>query len=216
MNEAPDLAHEAFVAGLPIWIRPCRVEDLPELEWCDAHREHREIAERAFAEMERSEQLIWVADMSGFLAGQICLDLSRDRLWAARVFPALRGRGIASRLARVAERELTARGRPSAWVAVEVENTAALRFWMREGYRLMPVPVQSTVQLLEKDLTGAFGRAAISPTPAPLEPVGQQAAAPSGARGAGVAVRRLPLDSWLGRGRRPAARSGRKLRRPCR
>jgi ribosomal protein S18 acetylase RimI-like enzyme len=168
MNEAPDLAHEAFVAGLPIWIRPCRVEDLPELEWCDAHREHREIAERAFAEMERSEQLIWVADMSGFLAGQICLDLSRDRLWAARVFPALRGRGIASRLARVAERELTARGRPSAWVAVEVENTAALRFWMREGYHVadlvheawsyvtpdgVHVEVQSSLQVLGKDLT---------------------------------------------------------------
>ena len=117
--------------------------------------------------MEQGAQLMLVADVGGFPVGQIWVDLSRDRLWAARVFPALRGRGIGSRLARAAEHELAARGRPRAWVAVELENTAALHFWMREGYQLaelareawsyvtpggVQLALQSSLQLLEKDL----------------------------------------------------------------
>jgi len=170
MNEAPDLDRETFDARVPVWIRPCRAEDLPELEWCGVYREHRAIAERTFAATESGTQLMWVADVGGFPVGQIWLDLARDRLWAARVFPALRGRGIGSRLARVAERTLDMRFRPSAWVAVEVANTAALRFWMREGYHVadvvheacryvtpggVEVEVQSSLQVLGKDLTEA-------------------------------------------------------------
>jgi GNAT superfamily N-acetyltransferase len=146
MNEAPDLVHQSFVARVPVWIRPCRAEDLPELEWCGAYREHRAIAERTFAAAQAGTQRMWVADVGGFPIGQIWLDLARDRLWAARVFPAMRGRGIGSRLARVAE----------------------LRFWMHEGYRVadlvheawsyvtpdgVPVEVQSSLQVLGKDLT---------------------------------------------------------------
>jgi hypothetical protein len=80
----------------------------------------------------------------------------------------MRGRGIGSRLARVAERELVARFRQNATVAVEVANSAALRFWMREGYHVVDlvheawshvtpdgvdVEVQSSLQVLGKDLT---------------------------------------------------------------
>jgi len=43
MNEAPDLDRETFDARVPVWIRPCRAEDLPELEWCGVYREHRAI-----------------------------------------------------------------------------------------------------------------------------------------------------------------------------
>jgi ribosomal protein S18 acetylase RimI-like enzyme len=167
MNEAPDLEDERFLVVVPISIRSCRADDLPELEWCGAYREHRDIAARTFTAMERGAQLMWVADMGGFPAGQIWVDLEQDRLWAARVFPALRGRGIGSRLARFAERQLAARGRPRASVAVEVANIAALRFWIREGYRpadlvteawsyVTPDGVRveklSSLHLLEKDL----------------------------------------------------------------
>ena len=38
MNEAPDLTHETFDALIPVWIRPCRAADLPELEWCGAYQ----------------------------------------------------------------------------------------------------------------------------------------------------------------------------------
>jgi len=168
MNEAPDLAHQSFIARVPVWIRPCRAEDLPELEWCGTYREHRAIAERTFAATQAGTQRMWVADVGGFPIGQVWLDLARDRLWAARVFPAMRGRGIGSRLARIAERELVARFRSTATVAVEVANSAALRFWMHEGYRVadlvheawsyvtpdgVPVEVQSSLQVLGKDLT---------------------------------------------------------------
>ena len=110
---------------------------------------------------------MWVADLGGFPVGQIWADLQHDRLWAARVFPALRGHGIGSRLVRVAERALAARGRSGCSVAVEIGNTAALRFWLREGYRpgdlvdeawsyVTPDGVRverlSSLQLLAKDL----------------------------------------------------------------
>ena len=216
-HEAPDLPHETLVAGVPIWIRPCRAEDLPELEWCGAYREQRELAERTFAAMERGAQLMWVADVGGFPIGQIWVDLSRDRLWAARVFPALRGRGIGSRLARVAERELGARGRPTASVAVEVENTAALRFWMREGYRLVDLAHESTLQLLEKDLREtAPGRAAISPSVARPEVAVQRWSFRFGNRDARVEARKWPWDSWRRIGRPRPARTGGTARRPCR
>jgi ribosomal protein S18 acetylase RimI-like enzyme len=214
MNEAPDLARETLVTGVPVWIRPCRAEDLPGLEWGGVYREQRELAEQTLAAMERGEQLMWVADVGGFPVGQIWLDLAHDRLWAARVFPALRGRGIGSRLARAAERELTARGRFTAWVAVEEENTAALGFWMSEGYR--PVAVQSRVQLLEKDLTGSLKRAAISPGSAPLEPAGPQSASPAGRRGARVGARTWLWDSWPRRDRPRRSRTEAAGRRRCR
>jgi ribosomal protein S18 acetylase RimI-like enzyme len=168
MNDAPDLSHSTFETRVPVWIRRCHAEDLPELEWCGVYREHRAIAERTFAAMQAGTQRMWVADVGGFPVGQIWLDLARDRLWAARVFPAMRGRGIGSRLARVAERELVARFRQNATVAVEVANSAAVRFWMREGYHVVDlvheawshvtpdgvhVEVQSSLQVLGKDLT---------------------------------------------------------------
>lgn len=175
MIEAPDLSEQRFVALIPVSIRPGRAEDLPALEWCGAYREHRELLARTFAATERGTQLMWVADLGGFPVGQIWADLERDRLWAARVFPALRGRGIGSRLARVAEHALHARGRSAASVSVEMGNTAALHFWMREGYRVaglvceewshvtpdgMRVEVLSSLQRLEKDLTEASPGAA--------------------------------------------------------
>jgi GNAT superfamily N-acetyltransferase len=167
MNEAPDLVEDSFVALIPISIRPCRVDDLPALEWCGAYREHREILARTFAAVEGGTQLMWVAELGGFPIGQIWVDLLQDRLGAARVFPALRGHGIGSRLVRAAERALSARGRSGSSVAVEIGNSAALRFWMREGYRpadvvdeawsyVTPDGVRverlSTLRLLEKDL----------------------------------------------------------------
>lgn len=175
MIEAPDLSEQRFVSLIPISIRPCRIEDLAALEWCGAYREHRELLARTFAATERGTQLMWVADLGGFPVGQIWADLERDRLWAARVFPALRGRGIGSGLARVAEHALHARGRPAASVAVEMGNTAALQFWMREGYRVaglvredwshvtpdgVRVEGLSSLQRLEKDLTEASPGAA--------------------------------------------------------
>jgi len=96
MNEAPDLARETFDSRVPVWIRPCRAEDLPDLEWCGVYREHRAIAERTFAAMESGAQLMWVADVGGFPVGQIWLDLARDRLWAAADSPPPRRAAIAA------------------------------------------------------------------------------------------------------------------------
>jgi GNAT superfamily N-acetyltransferase len=124
-----------FAVSVSFTIRLCRAEDLPALEWFGSFRDHRGIIERTFAEMERGEQLMWVADRRGFPAGQIWLNLALGRLWAARVFEPLQGLGIGKRLARVAERALFVRQRRLAAVTVELANARARRFWMAEGYR---------------------------------------------------------------------------------
>src|SRR3954469_14888682 len=126
---------QAFSVSVPFTIRLCRADDLPGLEWFGSFRDHRAIIERTFAEMQRGEQLMWVADRRGFPAGQIWLNLAVGRLWAARVFWPLQGLGIGKRLAQVAERALFLRHRRFASVTVELTNARARRFWIGEGYR---------------------------------------------------------------------------------
>ena len=127
---------ERFIARVPFTIRLCRVDDLANLEWFGMFRDHRQLIERTFAEMQRGEQLMWVAERHGFPGGQIWLDLRRNLLWAARVFWPLQGCGIGRYLTRTAEAALSARGRTRASVTVEEDNSSALRFWIREGYHL--------------------------------------------------------------------------------
>jgi GNAT superfamily N-acetyltransferase len=124
-----------LVAAVPFTIRPCRAADLRALEWCGEFRPHRRIIEQTFLEAASGEQLMWVADVGGFPAGQLWVELRRLRLWAARVFPALQGCGIGAALVAAAEDDLVARGHGRCSVAVETANPRALRFWTRVGYR---------------------------------------------------------------------------------
>jgi GNAT superfamily N-acetyltransferase len=158
---------ERRVARVPFSIRPCRAEDLRPLEWCGQHRAHRQIIEQTFAATANGEQLMWVADVGGFPAAQLWVELRSVRLWAARVFPALQGCGIGAALVEAAEDDLGARGHRRGSVAVETTNARALRFWLRAGYRPVtrvierwgyqtpegvPVETTSELDLLEKEL----------------------------------------------------------------
>lgn len=157
-----------LVARLPFTIRLCRADDLADLEWFGTFRDHRQLIERTFGEMQRGDQLMWVAERQGFPAGQIWLDLRRTRLWAARVFWPLQGCGMGRWLTRVAEAELAVRGRSQVSVTVEEGDSSALRFWTRQGYHLagrvierwsydtpdgVHVDAIQDQQLLEKELT---------------------------------------------------------------
>lgn len=170
MAEPHPVSSERFVVHVPCAIRSCSAHDLRALEWQGCFRDHRAIIERTFAQAERREQLMWIADVQGFPAGQLWLDLRLDRIWAARVIPPLQGRGIGARLVQVAERALAARGRARISVAVEVSNARALRFWNRQGYRPLQrivepwsydtpdgrhVEMASELDVLEKELTEA-------------------------------------------------------------
>ena len=136
MDQLSALGVERFIARVPFTIRLCRADDLADLEWFGMFRDHRQLIERTFEEMQRGEQLMWVAERHGFPAGQIWLDLRRSLLWAARVFWPLQGCGMGRYLTRVAEGALSARGRTRASVTVEEDNSSALRFWIRQGYHL--------------------------------------------------------------------------------
>ena len=135
MPESDATLADLHVARVPFAIRRCRADDLGSLEWFGEFRDHREIIERTFAQTGAGTQAMWIADVNGFPAGQLWVDLQRDRLWAARVLQPLRGCGLGSALTRRAERDLAARGRTHAAVSVETGNPCGLRFWLRAACR---------------------------------------------------------------------------------
>jgi ribosomal protein S18 acetylase RimI-like enzyme len=119
-------------------IRPCRRGDLRALEWGDVFRGERTRFARVFAVAEHGGMAMLVAERAGHHAGQIWIDLARDRaravLWALRVKPEHRGRGIGTAL--VAAGERVARGADRTCVELEVEphNARARALYERLGY----------------------------------------------------------------------------------
>jgi ribosomal protein S18 acetylase RimI-like enzyme len=132
------LARPVIVAEVEI--RPCRAEDLPQLEWYGIFRDHRELFDRAFARHMLGENVMLVADLGLFPVGQAWVDLTKNRgdrsayIWAVRVFPFLRGLGIGTRLLEASE--AIALGHDCRWaeVGVEKDNPDARRLYERLGY----------------------------------------------------------------------------------
>jgi ribosomal protein S18 acetylase RimI-like enzyme len=122
-------------------IRPCTERDLESLEWDGRFTAQREIIREAFAAQERGDGLMLLADVHGFPAGQVWIDLVRKQarqtgvLWAVRVYPFLRAFGIGTRLVGTAERALRERGCLWSELGVERTNLEARGFYERLGYR---------------------------------------------------------------------------------
>lgn len=133
---------DRFIVSIAVTIRLCQEADLPLLEWFGLFTAHREIIRTAFERQRRGENLMLVAVENGFPVAQAWVDLTRydDRgaglLWAVRVFPAFRGKGIGRRLITLAERLLRERGFSAAEIGVEKHNGDALRLYERLGYRI--------------------------------------------------------------------------------
>ena len=131
---------QEFNVSLPVTIRKCAAEDLPELEWFGLFTQDREIIRDVFRRQERGESLMLVADVNGHPVGQVWIDLSTLRpqstgwLWAVRVFPWFERLGIGRLLIRGAEQALRRRGFDYAELAVDKHNPAA-GFYERLGYR---------------------------------------------------------------------------------
>src|SRR3954454_10951371 len=121
-------------------IRPCRPEDLPQLEWYGLFRDHRQLFEHTFARHMLGENVILVADLGHFPVGQACIDLVKKHaertayIWAVRVFPFLRGLGIGSRLIQAGEAIAREQHCTSAEIGVEKDNPDARRLYERLGY----------------------------------------------------------------------------------
>ncbi|HEX7048874.1 MAG TPA: GNAT family N-acetyltransferase [Longimicrobiales bacterium] len=131
-----------FAITFDIGIRTCTRGDLDALEWFGLFTEHRELIHRAFQRQEHGEVVMLLADANGFPVGQTWIDLvakadlSIGVLWAVRVFPIFRRKGIGTRLLHAAETVLRRRGFARAEIGVEKDNHDARRLYERLGYRL--------------------------------------------------------------------------------
>lgn len=139
MIDTPD-ALARMVVNVDVLVRACRADDLTRLEWFGLYTHHREIFETAFARHLRGENIMLVADLKGFPAGQAWIDLTKHQpqqigyIWAVRVFPVLRDLGIGTLLMEAAEQVLVQRDVAVAEVGVEKDNPDARRLYERLGY----------------------------------------------------------------------------------
>ncbi len=132
---------ELFTVSLSLKIRPCVEEDIPALEWFGMFTAQRELLEAAWARCRAGDNPMLVADLGGFPAAQVWIDLARRApqpiavLWALRVLPCLQGLGIGARLLAAAEAEILRCGRRIAEIGVEKQNPSARRLYERLGYQ---------------------------------------------------------------------------------
>ena len=131
---------------LPLTVRLAREEDLAGLEWYGLLTRQRALIREAFERQQHGSNLMLLACRGDAPVAQVWVELDRYRedaaglLWAVRVFPALQGLGIGSRLIAAAEHELVKRDRRWSVIGVERDDDGACRLYERLGYqRLQPV-----------------------------------------------------------------------------
>jgi ribosomal protein S18 acetylase RimI-like enzyme len=128
-----------------IHIRPAVRSDLPAFEWEGEYRQYRWMYQRAMQEAERGRRMIFVAEATTGVIGQIFVQLYVGKAIRAgvdsayfhsfRVRPAFRNRGVGSRLIEEAERAVQALGYERVVIAAAQDNPAALRLYQRLGFR---------------------------------------------------------------------------------
>ena len=129
----------------PIRIRYATVEDLKALEWGGEYAHYSRLFRRAIEEAQHGRRVLLLAEIEKQLIGQIFVQLSirssfsskgvpSGYLYAFRVKPPYRNRGVGSRLLDEAEENLAARGFGRAVISVAKSNFAARRLYERAGY----------------------------------------------------------------------------------
>jgi GNAT superfamily N-acetyltransferase len=133
---------QQFTVSAEIAIRPCRRDDLANLEWFGMFTCHREIIQGAFERQEKGENLMLLADSGGWPVGQIWIDLAVKKnestgiLWALRVHPFLQRLGIGTRLIESAEDFLSGQEFRRAEIGVEKRDEPIRRWYEHLGYGL--------------------------------------------------------------------------------
>ena len=131
--------------ALEVRIRPARDADLPALEWEGEYRRYRRLYQLAMKEAHQGRRILFVAEVSGKIVGQIFVQFSFTRpefdvgiptgyLQSFRIKTEFRNRGIGTSLINRAEDSLRNRGVRRAVVAVAKDNPDALRLYDRLGY----------------------------------------------------------------------------------
>jgi len=128
----------------------CQVtrDDLPALEWEGEYKKYRRMYARLYQNTHRGLTLMWVIkNFDGEIIGQAFVMLksgeraaadgeNRAYVFAFRIKPAWRGRGIGSYLMNFVETDLRRRGFKAVTLNVSKENHDALRLYRRLGYHV--------------------------------------------------------------------------------
>lgn len=128
-------------------IRPARESDLPALEWDGVYRHYRRVYRQTFDDVRKGRRLMLLAEADQAVIGQVFVHLQegsdwlgaggkRGYIYAFRVKPEWRRRGIGQQLMAAAEAELLRRGFVKAVIAVAQNNPDARRLYERLGYSL--------------------------------------------------------------------------------
>jgi ribosomal protein S18 acetylase RimI-like enzyme len=129
--------------------------------WAEAGRDGRKWIARLVEKLEQDERLAVNAWLGGSIVGQIVLGESETQPDAGHVnlyylVPRYRGRGLAQQLDAYACAILSERGYSIATLNVSPRNTAAVRFYLRSGWRRLGPRVDAPyVDTMEKTLRRA-------------------------------------------------------------
>ena len=130
-------------------IRPVRENDLTALEWDGAYQKYRRMYARLFKESQQKKVLMWLVEIPlQEIIGQAFVMLNsgeidaadgfnRAYIFAFRVKPNWRNRGIGSYLMAHIEEELYKKGFRFATLNVAKENPDARRLYERLGYKVI-------------------------------------------------------------------------------
>lgn len=139
---------------LPAWlsevsIRHIAWEDLTALEWEGEYTHFRRLYRDTYQSVCQGRALMWAAEIAAVgIIGQVFVQLnsarqeladgwSRAYVYGFRVRPAYRRGGLGQRMLQTIEDDLCARGFRLVILNVGRQNTDALRFYQRYGYRIV-------------------------------------------------------------------------------
>ncbi len=132
-----------------IEIRPITAAELPQMEWNGEFAHFRNTYAETYQRMVSKLALIWVAasPVSGVI-GQVCLQFELTRselangrthayLFAFRIKPAFRNRGLGTRMLNVVEEDLVKRGFSFLTLNVAKANPEAQNFYKKNGFSVI-------------------------------------------------------------------------------
>ncbi len=134
-----------MVETVGVRIRTANESDLPALEWDGEYTHFRRVYRQAMRDAQRDRRLIYLAETSEEIVGQLFVHLysswkssfggaKAGYLHSFRVKPEFRGQGIGSRLLETAERALSARAYTRAVISVAKVNRRAQQLYLQRGY----------------------------------------------------------------------------------
>lgn len=136
-----------MVETVGVRIRTARESDLPALEWDGEYTHFRRVYRQAMREAQRDRRLIYLAETTGEVVGQLFVHLhsiwknsfggaQAGYLHSFRVKPRFRSQGIGTRLLQTAEEALLERSYKRAVISVAKVNTRAQSLYHQHGYRI--------------------------------------------------------------------------------